>query len=203
MPLLPRLILVCAVAVIAILPAGSWTTGRRTVNLTEIVLLALAFVWALVLVPGWVRAFMYRGGRRTPMMAWQRQLNTLSHSSPASGVPAPFGARVATVDRRGIYRRPRSSIPNNSREAAVRRRDVLRLLALGSGITLFGWVAGGLAIVGLTHMFFDLALVTYLVLLNQRRKKEIERLAQIHYLKPQIAIAGELADDGTGRSATK
>ena len=203
MPLLPRLIPVCAVAVIAILPAGSWTTGRRTVNLTEIVLLALAFVWALVLVPGWVRAFMYRGGRRTPMMAWQRQLNTLSHSSPASGVPAPFGARVATVDRRGIYRRPRSSIPNNSREAAVRRRDVLRLLALGSGITLFGWVAGGLAIVGLTHMFFDLALVTYLVLLNQRRKKEIERLAQIHYLKPQIAIAGELADDGTGRSATK
>ena len=201
--MLPRLILVCAVAVIAILPAGSWTMGRRTVNLTEIVLLALAFVWALVLVPGWVRAFMYRGGRRTPMMAWQRQLNTLSHSSPASGVPAPFGARVATVDRRGIYRRPRSSIPNNSREAAVRRRDVLRLLALGSGITLFGWVAGGLAIVGLTHMFFDLALVTYLVLLNQRRKKEIERLAQIHYLKPQIAIAGELADDGTGRSATK
>jgi len=171
--------------------------------LTEIVLLVLAFVWALVLVPGWIRAFLYRGGRRTPMMAWQRQLNTLSHSSPAAGVPAPFGARVATVDRRGIYRRPRSSIPNNSREAAVRRRDVLRLLALGSGMTLFGWVAGGLAIVGVTHIIFDASLVAYLVLLNQRRKKEIERLAQIHYLKPQIAIAGELADDGTGRSATK
>jgi len=118
-------------------------------------------------------------------------------------MPAPFGARVATVDRRGVYRRPRSSIPNNSREAAVRRRDVLRLLALGSGMTLVGWVAGGLAIVGATHLIFDAVLFFYLVLLNQRRKKEIERLAQIHYLKPQIAIAGELADDGTGRSATK
>lgn len=179
------------------------TTYRRTVNLTEIVLLSLAFVWALVLVPGWVRAFLYRGGRRTPMMAWQRQLSTLSHSSPVSSVPAPFGAKAATVDRRGIYRRPRNSIPSNSREAAVRRRDVLRLLALGSAMTLFGWVAGGLTIVGVTHIIFDSVLVTYLVLLNQRRKKEIERLAEIHYLKPQIAMAGELTDDGTGRSATQ
>ncbi|HJL99503.1 MAG TPA: hypothetical protein QF846_07610, partial [Acidimicrobiales bacterium] len=148
--------------------------------MTEIVLLVLALVWALVLVPGWVRAFLYRGGRRTPMVAWQRQLNTLSDSSPAAGMPAPFGARVATVDRRGVYRRPRSSVPNNSREAAVRRRDVLRLLAMGSGMTLFGWIAGGLAIVGATHLVFDVALIAYLALLNQRRKKEMERLAQIH-----------------------
>ncbi|MDP6901112.1 MAG: hypothetical protein QGF99_03895 [Acidimicrobiales bacterium] len=171
--------------------------------MTEIVLLALALVWALVLVPGWVRAFLYRGGRRTPMVAWQRQLNTLSDSSPAAGMPAPFGARVATVDRRGVYRRPRSSVPNNSREAAVRRRDVLRLLAMGSGMTLFGWIAGGWASVGATHFVFVVALIAYVALLNQRRKKEMERLAQIHYLKPQIAIAGEVADDGTGRSATK
>ena len=171
--------------------------------MTEIVLLVLAFVWALVLVPGWVRTFLDRGGRRTPMVACQRQLSTLSHSSPAAGMPAPFGARVATVDRRGVYRRPRSSVPNNSREAAVRRRDVLRLLALGSALTLFGWIVGGLAIVGATHIVFDAALIIYLALLNQRRKKEIERLAQVHYLKPQIAIAGEVADDGTGRSATK
>lgn len=171
--------------------------------MTEIVLLALALVWALVLVPGWVRAFLNRGGRRTPMVAWQRQLSTLSDSSPAAGMPAPFGARVATVDRRGVYRRPRSSVPNNSREAAVRRRDVLRLLTLGSAMTLFGWIAGGLVIVGATHLIFDAALIAYLALLNQRRKKEIERLAQIHYLKPQIAIAGEVADDAAGRSATK
>ena len=123
----------------------------------------------MVLVPGWVRAFLDRGGRRTSMVAWQRQLTTLSHSSPAAGMPAPFGARVATVDRRGVYRRPRSSIPNNSREAAVRRRDVLRLLALGSGMTLVGWVAGGLAIVGATHLIFDAVLFFCLVLLNQRR----------------------------------
>jgi hypothetical protein len=74
---------------------------------------------------------------------------------------------------------------------------------MGSGMTLFGWIAGGLAIVGATHLVFDVALIAYLALLNQRRKKEMERLAQIHYLKPQIAIAGEVADDGTGRSATK
>ena len=171
--------------------------------MTEIVIIVLAFVWALVLVPGWVRTFLDRGGRRTPMVAWQRQLSTVAHSSPAAGMPAPFGARVATVDRRGVYRRPSSSVPNNSRAAAVRRRDVLRLLALGSALTLFGWIVGGLAIVGATHIVFDAALIIYLALLNQRRKKEIERLAQVHYLKPQIAIAGEVADDGTGRSASK
>ncbi|MBM36278.1 MAG: hypothetical protein CL460_03810 [Acidimicrobiaceae bacterium] len=171
--------------------------------MTEIVLLVLAAVWAVVLVPGWVRAFLYRGGRRTPMAAWRRQLDTLSHATPAAGLPAPFGARVATVDRRGVYRRPRSSVPNNSREAAVRRRDILRLLMLGSAMTMIGWAVGGLAVVGVTHVLFDLALICYLVLLNQRRKKEIERVAQIHYLKPQIAIAAEQADDGNGQSATR
>ena len=171
-------------------------------GLTEIVLLVLAGVWAVVLVPGWVRAFLHRGGRRTPMAAWHQQLDTLSHATPAAGLPAPFGARVATVDRRGVYRRPRSSVPNNSREAAVRRRDILRLLVLGSGITLVGWAVGGLAAVGVTHVVFAVALFSYVVLLNQRRKKEMERLAQIHYLQPQIAVAAELADDGSGRSAT-
>ena len=169
--------------------------------MTEIVLLVLALVWAVVLVPGWVRAFLHRGGRRTPMTAWHQQLDTLSQASPASGLPAPFGARVATVDRRGVYRRPRSSVPQNSREAAVRRRDILRLLILGSGITLIGWAFGGLAAVGATHVVFDIALISYIVLLNQRRKKEMNRLAQIHYLRPQIAVVGELADDGSGRSA--
>ena len=93
-------------------------------------------------------------------------------------------------------------MPNNSREAAVRRRDILRLLVLGSGITLVGWAVGGLAAVGVTHVVFDVTLFSYVVLLNQRRKKEMERLAQIHYLQPQIAVAAELADDGSGRSAT-
>ena len=171
-------------------------------GLTEIVLLVLAGVSAVVLVPGWVRAFLHRGGRRPPMVAWHQQLDTLSHATPAAGLHAPFGARVATVDRRGVYRRPRSSVPNNSREAAVRRRDILRLLVLGSGITLVGWAVGGLAAVGVTHVVFDVALFSYVVLLNQRRKKEMERLAQIHYLQPQIAVAAELADDGSGRSAT-
>ena len=99
--------------------------------MTEIVLLVLAIVWAVVLVPGWIRNFLERGGRRTPMMAWQRQLDTLSRTTPAAGLPAPFGARVLSVDRRGVYQRPRSSVPNNSREAAVRRRDILRLLGVG------------------------------------------------------------------------
>ena len=171
--------------------------------MTEIVLLVLAGVWAVVLVPGWVRAFLHRGGRRTPMAAWHQQLDTLSHASPATGLPAPFGAKVATVDRRGVYRRPRSSVPNNSREAAVRRRDVLRLLILGSGITLVGWVVGGLAAVGVTHLVFDGALVGYIVLLNQRRKKEMQRLAEIHYLRPPVALASEVPNGGMGRNAAR
>ena len=153
--------------------------------MTEIVLLALVAIWAVVLVPGWIRAFLDRGGRRTPMTAWRKQLDTLSGSTPAAGIPAPFGARVATVDRRGIYLRPRSSIPTNSREAAVRRRDVLRLL-----------------IFGVTHVGLDLALLGYLFLLNQRRKKEVLRLAQIHFLQPQVAVAGEASEGDSEQIAT-
>ena len=171
--------------------------------MTEIVLLVLAIVWAIVLVPGLIRNFLDRGGRRTPMVAWKRQLDTLSHATPAAGLPAPFGARVSTVDRRGVYRRPRSSVPNNSREAAVRRRDILRLLVLGSALTLFGWIVGGLAVVGVMQVIFDIALITYLALLNQRRKKEIERLAQIHYLRPRVALAMEIPEEGIGRNAAR
>ena len=171
--------------------------------MTEIVLLVLAIVWAIVLVPGLIRNFIDRGGRRTPMVAWKRQLDTLSHATPAAGLPAPFGARVATVDRRGVYRRPRSSVPNNSREAAVRRRDILRLLVLGSAFTLFGWIVGGLAVVGVMQVIFDIALITYLALLNQRRKKEIERLAQIHYLRPRVTLAMEIPEEGIGRNAAR
>jgi len=170
---------------------------------TEIVLLILAVVWAIVLVPGWIRNFLDRAGRRTPMVAWQRQLNTLSRSAPAAGLPAPFGARVLTVDRRGVYQRPRSSVPNNSREAAVRRRDILRLLVLGSAMTLVGWVGGGLTVVGVIHVLFDVVLVTYLLLLNQRRKKEIQRLAEIHYLRPPVALASEVHNGGMGRNAAR
>jgi len=170
---------------------------------TEIVLLVLAIVWVIVLVPGLIRNFLDSRGRRTPMAAWQRQLETLSHTTPAAGLPAPFGARVSTVDNRGVYRRPRSSVPNNSREAAVRRRDILRLLALGSALTLFGWIVGGLAVVGVIHVVFDSALITYLALLNQRRKKEIARLAQVHYLRPRVALAIAIPEEGTGRNAAR
>jgi len=170
---------------------------------TEIVLLVLAFVWAIVLVPGLIRNFLNRGTRRTPMAAWQRQLNTLSQTAPAAGLPAPFGARVATVDSRGVYQRPRSSVPNNSREAAVRRRDILRLLVLGAALTLFGWIAGGLTVVGIIHLVFDVSLFTYLALLNQRRKREIQRLADVHYLRPQVALAIEIPEEGMGRNAAR
>ena len=170
--------------------------------MTEIVLLALVAIWVVVLVPGWISVLLDRGGRRTPMTAWRKQLDTLSGSTPAAGIPAPFGARVATVDRRGIYLRPRSSIPTNSREAAVRRRDVLRLLIFGAAMTLFGWLAGGIAIVGITHVGLDLALLGYLFLLNQRRKKEVLRLAQIHFLQPQVAVAGEASEGDSEQIAT-
>ena len=171
--------------------------------MTEIVLLVLAIVWAVVLVPGWIRNFLERGGRRTPMMAWQRQLDTLSRTTPAAGLPAPFGARVLSVDRRGVYQRPRSSVPNNSREAAVRRRDILRLLVLGSAMSLFGWIVGGLTAVGVVHIVLDAALISYLALLNQRRKKEIRRLAQIHYHQPQVALASEIFEEGMGRNPAR
>jgi hypothetical protein len=94
-------------------------------------------------------------------------------------------------------------VPNNSREAAVRRRDILRLLVVGSALTLFAWIVGGVAVVGVMQVVFDIALITYLALLNQRRKKEIERLAQIHYLRPRVALALEIPEEGIGRNAAR
>ena len=88
-------------------------------------------------------------------------------------------------------------------EAAVRRRDILRLLVLGSAMGLFGWIVGGLTAVGVVHIVLDAALISYLALLNQRRKKEIRRLAQIHYLQPQVALASEIFEEGMGRNPAR
>jgi len=41
-----------------------------------------------------------------------------------------------------------------------------------------------------------------LFLLNQRRKKEVLRLAQIHFLQPQVAVAGEASEGDSEQIAT-
>jgi hypothetical protein len=152
--------------------------------MTTVVLLGLAALWTTVLLPGWVGALRDRTGRRNTMDAWAQQLKVLG-SKRNQAVPAgsPPGARVRTSDSFG-HRRPRTTVPQRPKEAAQRRKDIVRLLILLAVASLVIFMATGQLVVLVAHTVFDAALVGYFVLLSQRRQLEADRMAKVHYLHP-------------------
>ena len=157
--------------------------------MTLVVFIGLAVVWAVVLVPGWVSAFRERSGRQTTMDAFSQQLDALGRGAPKRSVATPPGSRLRTTTRFSDHRRPRSTVPQTSRDAAVRRRDILVLLSVCAVVTLIGWLVSGLVAVAVAHLAFDAALGGYAYLLVQRRKAEAARMGKVHYLPRQPSEA--------------
>lgn len=149
--------------------------------MTAVVLIGLAAVWAVVLIPGWVRALRERTGRRTTIDAFSDQLNVLGNG-PAFDGTTPPGSRLRPLERRG--RRPRSTIPMSAEDARQRRRDVIVILVAGAVVSLVGFIASGIVVVLIAHLMIDAALAGFVTLVVQRRKMEAERMAKVHYLQP-------------------
>lgn len=137
-----------------------------------LVLILLAVVWAVVLVPPYLR---HRGEARpgSSVSSFRQGLDVLGRSAPPS---VATGASFAPV--RGTAG---SGTPRGRAAVRKRRRDVLFTLAALAGFTLLLAIAfGGLAIA--LHLAVDVALAGYLYLLVQLRKLSAERAQKVHFL---------------------
>ena len=156
--------------------------------MTQVVLLGLVVMWAVLLVPGWIRSYRERSGRQTTIDTFHQQLDVMGRSAPHSRVATPPGSRLRVSDRFSNHKRPRSTIPHGADDAAIRRRDILVLLGVVAVVTLVGWFISGLPAVGIAHLVADALLGGYCYLLVLRRRHEAERMAKVHYL-PRGAVA--------------
>lgn len=162
-------------------------------NLSTVVLLGLAVVWAIVLAPEVLRRT--SGMRRVdPVHAFHRQMSSLDR--PGSRPSARPGSNV--IDLRGPARtarpmqRPTSAryggpvqrpVPQRHRPAAraivsprtqKRRQDVLIVLVAAAVLTLLCAVAFGGAFLAL-HLLADVLLVAYVLLLNRSAQMAARR----------------------------
>ncbi len=131
-------------------------------NVTTLVFLGLAVVWAIVLLPELVRKF--AGSRHSDTIrSFNQQLSVLDRS----GGRTP-DARSNVVDlrsRRGVSDRPVApqAVPASVRK---RRQEVLTVLGSAAVLTLLCTVAFGGAFL-YVHLLADVLLVAYVVLLTQ------------------------------------
>ena len=171
--------------------------------MTILVLFILALMWAIVLVPPWLRNRGEVHGRRNSVKSFNKQMRVLANSRPTVIEPAtrmnnrlPYGSSMlpaATVvpdlDEGEPTRTGASMTPA---DAARRRRDIVRLLIAGMAITLVSWFISGSIVVLSLHFVLDVSFLVYVGLLARLRRAEAERAAKVRYL-PQRSAAPQPA----------
>jgi membrane protein implicated in regulation of membrane protease activity len=138
---------------------------------TIVVIFILAAVWAVVLLPPWLRR-RREGDPTDSIVSFRRQLSTLGRTAPAwtaSGPSASARRALASAERRR------------------RRREVLSRLAVVTGFTLVMAVV----LQGLAIALFAVAsalLVSYVALLIRAEHQRLERREKVRYLpQPESA----------------
>jgi len=141
-------------------------------NVTTLVFLGLAVVWAVVLLPEALRKM--AGTRNSDTIrSFNHQLSVLHRSGSRTAAGRTAAGRTATGrsnvidlrDRRAGADRPvaAATVPMSVRK---RRQEVLTVLGATAVLTLLCTVAfGGVFLI--PHLLADVLLVTYVVLLNQ------------------------------------
>lgn len=144
------------------------------------VLILLAIVWAVVLVPPFLRnRAEHRPG--SSVSSFNRDLAMIGRARPGSPRPAsvhPTGPSGSSADARAATL---PGTPSGKAAARKRRRDVLFALAGTAGFTLLLALAFGGPMI-LLHLAVDAALVGYLYLLVQMRKLAEEQALKVRYL---------------------
>ena len=139
-------------------------------NITTLVFLGLAVVWAIVLLPEAVRKL--SGTRNSDTIrSFNHQLSVLNRSEGRSAT-----GRSNVIDlrsRRSEGDRP-TSAPPVPMSVRKRRQEVLTVLGAAAVLTLLCTVAfGGVFLI--LHLLADALLVTYVVLLNQANQAAAAR----------------------------
>ena len=131
-------------------------------NVTTLVFLGLAVVWAIVLLPEVVRKV--AGSRHSDTIrSFNQQLSVLDRSG--GGSPAGRSNVIDLRSRSDRDERP-SPAPQVPMSVRKRRQEVLTVLGSAAVLTLVCTVAFG-GVFLLLHVVADVLLVTYVVLLNQ------------------------------------
>lgn len=146
-------------------------------NVTTLIFLGLAVVWAIVLLPEAIRKF---SGTRNgdSIRSFNHQLSMLDRSSGTRDAVPSGTSNVINLPR------SRSAAPiEHTREVspAVRRRRQEVLMVLGSGavISLLAAIAFGGAML-VIHLLIDVLLVAYLVALFQVSRQPVVRRVEPH-----------------------
>ena len=155
-----------------------------------LVLISLAVVWAVVLVPPFLRK--RREGRPgSSVVSFRQQLSTLERATPGtslSPLPTAPGTGVTGTSFSG------TQVPGRMSRSQVvrRRRDVLvGLLGCTAFTFLLAVVAQGIFVVVFLASAGGLA--AYGFALVQIRKAQAERTAKVRVLRPQIGSAPVVA----------
>ena len=154
-------------------------------------LLILAVVWAVVLVPPWLRS---RADARPAdsISAFRHRLTVLERTGPVGTRRVPMlGHRPETNGYVPIARNPG---PRNTQLTAMsarartqrRRRDIFvgMLAAMVTSLVL-GFVPS-LRILWVVHLLVDAMFVTYVALLVQMRNKAAERDMKVRFLPSRL-----------------
>ncbi|CAN5673525.1 hypothetical protein BH24ACT4_BH24ACT4_03830 [soil metagenome] len=136
------------------------------------VLILLAVVWAVVLVPPYLRS---RGAARpgSSVSSFRQGLDVLGQSAPPAVSTSASFAPVRPA--------PAAGTPRGRPAVRKRRRDVLFTVAGAAGFTLLLALAFG-GIFVLAHLAVDAALAGYVYLLVQLRKLATEQTQKVRYL---------------------
>lgn len=152
-------------------------------NVSTLVLLGLAGVWAVVLAPEVIkRSSALRNN--DSVTAFRRQLSSIGRHTGSSNAAPSFGNVVDLRERRSAAPAPaRTAVHPAMRK---RRQEILVGLAAAAVLTLVCTVAFGGAFIWL-HLIADVLLVSYVYLLVQSTNAAAARPARVSSRRPVSA----------------
>lgn len=155
--------------------------------MTELVLVALAVTWLVVLAPDVARLLRLRRKTASSVDHFRRQLDSLGRSAPAAVQISQEYACRRTGEPQRRWTSPSTSMPTTPKQAAVRRRDIGTLLVLCTFVMLIGvivtgsyWALGAFALLLAATVAFAMLVV---------RRHRTAPTAQVHYLPTRDASA--------------
>lgn len=154
-------------------------------NVTMLVLIILAVVWAAVLVPPFVRN--RRNARPdNSVVSFRAQLSTLERATPGTSLRSVSTSSSSPSAPVTVSGRPRSGSARRS-DVKRRRREVLVTLLGATGFTFVLLVTVGGALVTTAFLASAGVLGAYVFALRQLRARSMERVAKVRPLVRRVA----------------